>query len=73
MNDGLGVLVGLVLTVVILIFLFSMKDDAYVPPSDDFNIVCLDGVEYWHRYAGYKGVMAPRFDADTKQVVTCDG
>jgi len=39
--------------------------------SIDFEIICLDGVQYYGRLVGDKVYFAPRFDKDTKEVALC--
>jgi len=53
-----------------ILMLVSFKDRNAHPVQTDFNVVCLDGVEYWYRQSGYKSAMALRYTAEGT-VITC--
>lgn len=67
MNDMFGPLFALLALVTIagiLIISTNNVDKAAAPESEKFNVICLDGVEYWYRHVGYRGVMAVKLDTD---------
>lgn len=39
--------------------------------APDFEVVCLDGTEYWIRIQGYKGFMAAKIDRKTRLPQAC--
>lgn len=53
-----GVIVGGIL------FWSSEIDRNAQPTTEEFIVVCLDGVEYWYRQSGYKGMMAVRMTTE---------
>jgi hypothetical protein len=61
----LGVIVGGIL------FLSSEIDKNAQPTTEEFNVICLDGVEYWYRQIGYKGMMSVRMTTEGN-VVACE-
>lgn len=40
--------------------------------TEDFNSVCLDGVQYWYRQTGYTALLTPRIDPKTLTFVLCE-
>jgi hypothetical protein len=58
-------------TVVLFLGLRQLDNNAVIEISD-FNVSCIDGVEYWYGQAGYKGYIAPRIDSETLDFVTCN-
>jgi len=63
----------MIVAVVGLFALIAYVDDNAVVNIGDFNVSCLDGVEYWYGQSGYKGYLAPRIDNETLSFVSCDG
>lgn len=57
----LGVLLVILLG---LIYWIDTLDENAQPTTEVFNVICLDGVEYWYRQVGYKGMMAVRMNTD---------
>jgi hypothetical protein len=49
---------------VILMAILLLIDSQATPLNTKFNVICLDGVEYWYRQVGYKGMIAVKYDAD---------
>ena len=65
-----------ILIPVMLITLAACNDDRERVESEDgagYRVECIDGVEYWLRWSGYKGYMAPRIDPETLEFVRCSG
>jgi hypothetical protein len=63
--------------ILLLIGLFMIVFVVANPPSatvnvSDFNVSCIQGVEYWYGQSGYKGYMSPRIDPETLAFVRCD-
>lgn len=56
----------------IAIALVMNADSNAVVEVADFNVSCIDGVEYWYGQSGYKGYIAPRIDSHTLDFVRCD-
>ncbi len=61
----LAIAAAILLTITIL-------DRNEKPEKAEFNVVCLDGVEYWYRQVGYKAVMAVKYNSDGT-IAVCDG
>jgi hypothetical protein len=59
------------ITVGLFALIFYLDDEAVVNVTD-FNVSCIDGVEYWYGQSGYKGYIAPRIDSSTLNFVRCD-
>jgi len=58
-----------------LVTLAACQDDREQTKSDNgktYNAECIDGVEYWVRWTGHKGYMAPRIDPKTLEFVRCN-
>jgi hypothetical protein len=63
--------VGGVLVLMVIVFAMNADSNAVVEVAD-FNVSCIDGVEYWYGQSGYKGYIAPRIDSQTLNFVRCD-
>ena len=61
----------LILVALILGFV-SYSDKRAIVENNDFNVVCLEGVEYWYRKSGYSAILAVKYDADTGTISTCE-
>lgn len=71
MDWFIRIIMGALLLVGLLFVLVYVDSNAGVE-SSDFNVSCIDGVEYWYGQDGYKGYMAPRIDSGTLDFVQCD-
>jgi len=71
MKESLTLFLGTIIVVVILASVKIMNGNATVE-NHDFNVVCLESVEYWYREAEYKGVLAVKYNADTGEIATCE-
>jgi len=70
-NGTMGMLLAAAIVAGMLTWI-AISDQKAAPLEDEFNVICLDGVEYWYRQVGYKGMMAPKFTVDG-DVVACGG
>jgi energy-converting hydrogenase Eha subunit G len=71
MDSLTGLIIGVVAGLGVL-FVVATSDSNAVVEVTDFNVSCIDGVEYWYGQAGYKGYIAPRIDSETLDFVTCN-
>lgn len=66
------------LSVVTVVLLYAFAPPDFEPgarPRErvaDFDVSCIDGVEYWYGQEGNKGYLAPRIDSETLDFVTCN-
>jgi hypothetical protein len=68
----LVIMLGIIVVIVGgILFLSSEIDRNAQPATEEFNVICLDGVEYWYRQIGYKGMMAVRMTTEGN-VVACE-
>ena len=67
----IGIL-GSIIVLGILIWLVIMNDRTATVEPEDMNIVCLEGVEYWYRQSGHKGMLAVKYNTDGT-VSLCEG
>lgn len=66
----MGILMLVALSAGIFI-LINITDNNATVDDDDFNVVCLDGVEYWFRRAGYGQILAVKMTPEGT-VVLCE-
>ena len=59
------------LGVVSLVFFVASLDRNASPSDEKFNTICLEGVEYWYRQSGYKGMLAAKLDT-AGNIVLCE-
>ena len=65
-----------VLMAAIVLTLAGCKDErptSFSGSGRDFQVECIDGVQYWYRNAGHSGYMAARIDPETLTFVRCEG
>lgn len=70
-TNKLIILLGLA---VLLFALTACKSDRETIRSETdraYHVECIDGIEYWVRTYGYRGVMAVRVDPETMTYVRC--
>ena len=63
-----------ILIPVMLITLAACQDEreqTQAEQGNKYRVECIDGVEYWTRWTGYKGYMAARVDPETLEFVRC--
>lgn len=66
-------LVGVAVFYTLIVFLdINYQKNSPSPKLEEFKTSCLEGVEYWYDVNGSKAVMAPKFDAETGKIVTCE-
>lgn len=65
-------LVVVILFVAVAVMVSNKSGAANMQEENNYVVTCLDGVEYWAYVSGYKSSLAPRYDAETKQIATCD-
>lgn len=67
-----------ILTLILLLFLLTGCEDKERPTYSTmqekfFKTLCMDGVAYWVHTSPHNVWFAPRYDANTGKVVTCNG
>ena len=72
MNELVGFLSVCIIVAAVVIYTVVQTDKNTTASKEDFNVACLDGVEYWYRQNGYKGYMAVRIDPQTLTARTCN-
>jgi hypothetical protein len=68
--NGITLLI-LVSIALALLVLIGISDDHATVDEPDFNVVCLDGVEYWFRRSGYGQILAVKMTSEGT-VVLCE-
>jgi len=66
MREFVGIIVGLFAVVGLILYLIISRQSDSTPTQSDLNISCLDGVEYWYKERGYRGVFAVKYGPDGK-------
>ncbi len=69
--NTMSLLLMLCAVMVGLYILVSVADDHATVEDTDFNVVCLEGVEYWFRKAGYGQILAVKMTPEG-DVVACE-
>jgi len=71
MKELFAISAAVVILVALILGVISYSDKRATVENNDFNVVCLEGVEYWYRKSGYTAILAAKYDADTGKIETC--
>ena len=74
MRDVL-VVAGFVFVLVVMIVLIAYNQEPgpeVIRTADHFDVLCLDGVEYWYRQIGTSTVMSPKFNPNGVTATKCE-
>ena len=72
MKELFAILAAVVIFITLIIGVLRYFDKQATVENNDFNVVCLEGVEYWYRKSGYTAILAAKYDADTGKIATCE-
>ena len=72
MKELFATIVAVVVLVALILGFVSYFDKRATVEDNDFNVVCLEGVEYWYRKSGYSAILAAKYDVDTGKISTCE-
>jgi len=72
MKELFAILAAVVIFITLIIGVLRYFDKQATVENNDFNVVCLEGVEYWYRKSGYTAILAAKYDADTGKIETCE-
>jgi len=71
MKELFAISAAVVILVALILGVLSYFDKHATVENNDFNVVCLEGVEYWYRKSGYTAILAAKYDAETGKIVNC--
>jgi len=72
MKELFAILAAVVIFITLIIGVLRYFDKQATVENNNFNVVCLEGVEYWYRKSGYTAILAAKYDADTGKIETCE-
>jgi hypothetical protein len=75
MNTSTITITFVVLIIIGMIFLIAGNQPPQpevIRTQETFDVLCLNGVEYWYRQVGYESTLAPRFNPDGISVTKCE-
>ena len=71
MKELFAISAAVVIFITLVIGVISYSDKRATVEDNDFNVVCLEGVEYWYRKSGYTAILAAKYNAETGKIETC--